>query len=172
MSKAVKLLERQGPILANTVYDNDILVGQDVEFTIPMPKWQTADVEMNGTVSVPMVGRSDNMQLSIKHIGVDVAWSKTNTPGNHKFEFRYVQPSIGVDGKVTNKGVKCFVDTFAPSVADIGSTVGSASELENTYSATRVAIYIEGKEIFVYDRIAGTLRVDGKDYSNDYRSKL
>ncbi len=172
MSNGLKWLDANAPVIANSVYDKGELVGRNVEFTIPMPKWTTADIEANGTYSVSMVGRADNMQLSIKHVGVDKAWAKTNTPDNHKFEFRNIQPAIDATGAVKNKSIKVFVDTGAPAVSDLGFVPGSASELENTYSATRVAVYIDGEEVYMFDRMSGTLRVNGKDYSAQYSSML
>ena len=172
MSTALKWLDKNLPVIANAVYDDGVLVGQNVKYTCPLPKWQTVDIEANGTYTVPLVGRADNMQLSITHVGVDKAWAKTNTPENHKFEFRNVQPATDVNGTTIEKSVKMFVNTGAPSVSDIGVELGSASELENTYPVTRIAVYVEGEEIYMFDRLTGTLRVNGKDYSSKVQSML
>ena len=41
-----------------------------------------------------------------------------------------------------------------------------------TYNVTRLQIYVNGREYLTVDRLAGILRVDGKDYMSKINSLL
>lgn len=160
-------MDKVGPVIGDSVYCDKKLVARDVTCTIPMPKWQTADIEANGTLSVPLVGRADNMDFAVTKVGVDEGYAAMCVPGAHDVEVRWVDPVIDDKGVVHQIGKRAYMRTLAGSPADIGLENGSVSELETTFPVLRVRIVENGVETFVYDRLAGTLRVNGKDYSGN-----
>ena len=53
---------KNGPILANTLYVDNVLSAEDVEFTLPAIEATTADVEAMGTMSFPIWARLEDME--------------------------------------------------------------------------------------------------------------
>ena len=62
---------KNGPILANTLYVDNVLSAEDVEFTLPAIEATTADVEAMGTMSFPIWARLEDMEASITKVGLD-----------------------------------------------------------------------------------------------------
>ncbi len=153
-----------GAVVADTVYCDDVLVAKDTSFTIPGIAFATADVAAMGTMSVPIIGMLENMQLTVKQIGVDKGLSKLNKLKAQNLEFRWVETVVKSDGSLSQEGRKAFVRTMPSAIPDIGVENGSATELESTFNVTRCQVYADGKELFCVDRLANVLRVGGKDY--------
>ena len=159
-------------VVADSVYADKVLVARDVSFTLPGIEFQTADVQAMGTMSVPLIGLLENMELSITKIGMDKGLSRMNRLEKQNFEFRWVQDVVKSDGSIKTEGCKAFVRTMPGSIPEMGVEVGSATEHENTYNVTRIQIYANGEEILLVDRLSQILRIDGKDYMAKIRNLL
>ena len=162
----------KGPVVADTVYSDNVLVAKDTAFTLPGIEFLTADVQAMGNMSVPLIGLLENMELSITKIGIDNGLSRTNRLEKQNFEFRWVQNVVQSDGSTSVEGCKAFVRTMPGSFPEIGVEVGNASEQENTYNVTRIQIYANGEEILCVDRLAQILRINGVDYMSKITSLL
>lgn len=162
-----------GPIVADTVYDDGQLVGRDVSFTLPGINFLTADIPAMGNLSVPLIGLMENMEASVTSVGVDRGLGKLSRLDKHNLEFRWVQTVIKSDGSQANVGCKAFLRTLPPgSLPELGVEVGNATEAENTYNVTRQQIFADGYEVMCVDRLAHVLRIDGKDYYKDIENLL
>lgn len=162
----------KGPVVADTVYSSNQLVARDVAFTLPGIEFLTADVQAMGNMTVPLVGLLENMEISITKVGLDDGLRKLNKLEKQNLEFRWVQNVVKSDGTQTVEGCKAFVRTLPAATPEIGVEVGSAPEEEMTYNVTRLQIYVNGREFLTVDRLAGILRVDGKDYMSKINSLL
>lgn len=162
----------KGPVVADTVYSDNVLVAKDTAFTLPGIEFLTADVKAMGNMSVPLIGLLENMPLSITKIGIDSGLSRMNRLEKQNFEFRWVQNVVKSDGSTSVEGCKAFVRTMPSGLPEIGVEVGNASEQENTYNVTRVQIYANGVEILCVDRLSQILRVNGKDYMSEITKLL
>lgn len=162
----------KGGVVADSVYDNKVLVAKDTSFTLPGLEFQTATVQAMGNMDVAMIGLLENMQLAITKIGIDKGLGRMNRLQKHDFEFRWVQNVVKADGSVTVEGCKAFVRTTPGSMPEIGVEIGNASEAENTYNVTRMQVYAGGVEILCVDRLTQTLRVDGVDYMKQINNLL
>ena len=165
-------LDIKGPVVADTVYSDNVLVAKDVAFTLPALTFLTADVQAMGTMSVPLVGLLEHMELAITKIGIDSGLSRMNRLQKQSFEFRWVQNVTKADGSQSVEGCKAFVRTMPGNMPGIGVEVGSATENEMTYGVTRVQIYANGVEIMCVDRLSQILRVNGKDYMSEVNNLL
>lgn len=165
-------MDIKGAVVADTVYADNQLVAKDVSFTLSGLSFLSADVQAMGNMSVPVIGLLDNMQLTIKKIGLDLGLSKMNQLKKQSIEFRWVQSVVKSDGSVEQEGCKAFVRTMPSAIPDIGVDVGSASEMESTYNVTRQQVFCNGKEILCVDRLANILRVNGTDYMSNITSLL
>lgn len=161
---ATKWQDIKGPVVADTVYADKVLVAKDTAFTLPGLAFLTADVQAMGNLSVPLIGLLENMELAITKIGIDQGLSRMSRLEKQNFEFRWVQNVVKSDGSTTVEGCKAFVRTLPGSTPEMGVEVGSASEHEGTYNVTRMQVYAGGKEILLVDRLNQILRVNGKDY--------
>ena len=165
-------LDIKGPVLADSVYSDGTLVAKDVDFTLPGLAFLTADVKAMGNMSIPLIGLLENMSLSVTKIGVDKGLGSMNRLEKQNLEFRFVQNVVKSDGSAKSEGCKAFVRTLPGSFPDLGIKVGETTEAENTYNVTRMQIFAGGEEIVCVDRLAGVLRVNGKDYYGDIASLL
>ena len=132
-------LDLKGAVVADTVYDSGVLTAKDTSFTLPAISQMTADLNAMGTMTVPIVGLLENMELSITKIGEDKGLGKMSKLDKHSFEFRWVQNVVKADGSTSPEGCKAFVRTFPPTaLPGIGAEIGSASENELTYTANQI----------------------------------
>ena len=162
----------KGPVVADTVYSDNVLVAKDTAFTLPGLEFLTATVQAMGNMDVPLIGLLENMELAITKIGVDKGLSRMNRLEKQNFEFRWVQNVVKSDGSTAVEGCKAFVRTMPGSFPEIGVEVGNASEQENTYNVTRMQIYANGEEVVLVDRLNQILRINGKDYMSKIASLL
>ena len=165
-------LDIKGPVVADTVYSDNVLVAKDVAFALPGIEFLTADVQAMGNLSVPLIGLLENMELSITKIGLDQGIGKMNKLKKQNFEFRWVQNVVKSDGSTAVEGCKAFVRTMPSSFPGTDIEVGSASEHENTYTVTRMQIYANGVEICCVDRLSQILRINGEDYMSKINNLL
>lgn len=166
-------MDKKAAVVANTLYANDVLVAKDIKFTLPEVACQTADVQAMGTLSLPLIGLLENMELAITQVGLDVNTSAINKLEKQTFEFRWVQEKVDSEGNVKAEGCKAFIRTV-PGTGIPGLAVenGSVSELEGTYNVTRYQLFVDGEEVLLVDRIAGILKVNGTDYYKDVSGLL
>lgn len=157
-------IDKKNAIVADTVYDNGVLVARDVAFTLPGWNFETADVQAMGTMSVPIVGRLEDAELKITKIGIDMGLGRMSAAEKHNFEFRWVQQNTKADGTTGPEGCKAFVRTMPKGVGEQTIEPGSSVETEMTYGVTRQQIFCGGKEHMLIDRLARILRFNGKDY--------
>ena len=108
-------LDLKGAVVADTVYDSGVLTAKDTSFTLPAISQMTADLNAMGTMTVPIVGLLENMELSITKIGEDKGLGKMSKLDKHSFEFRWVQNVVKADGSTSPEGCKAFVRTFPPT---------------------------------------------------------
>lgn len=167
-----KWLDIKGPVTADTVYADKTLVAKDVAFTLPGLSFLTADVQAMGNMTVPLIGLLENMETTITKIGLDQGLRRLNRLEKQNLEFRWVQNVVKSDGTQTVEGCKAFVRTMPSASPDVDVEVGSAPEGEITYNTTRIQIYANGVEYMCVDRLAGILRVNGKDYMSKIQSLL
>ena len=64
-------LDLKGAVVADTLYESGELVAKDVGYTLPAIGQMTADMNAMGTMTVPIVGLLENMELAITKIGED-----------------------------------------------------------------------------------------------------
>lgn len=165
-------LDIKGPVVADTVYVDNVLVAKDTAFTLPGIAFLTADVQAMGNMSVPLIGLLENMELAITKIGIDNGLSRMNKLNKQNFEFRWVQNVVKSDGSTTVEGCKAFVRTMPGAFPETGVEVGSAPEHENTYNVTRMQIYANGDEVVCVDRLSQILRINGVDYMGQITNLL
>ena len=165
-------LDKKGPVIADTVYADGTLVANDVSFTLPGVAFLTADVQAMGTMSVPLIGLMENMELAITKIGIDNGLGRMNRLKKQNFEFRWVQNVVKADGSMNVEGCKAFVRTMPGAFPETGVEVGSATEHENTYNVTRMQVYANGVEILCVDRLSQILRINGEDYMKQINNLL
>lgn len=127
-------LDLKGAVVADTVYDSGVLTAKDTSFTLPAISQMTADLNAMGTMTVPIVGLLENMELSITKIGEDKGLGKMSKLDKHSFEFRWVQNVVKADGSTYRRAARLFVRTFPPTA--IPGTVQKSDPLRKTSSPT------------------------------------
>lgn len=155
-----------GPVVADTVYSGNTLVARDVAVTLPAVTPATADLPIMGTYSMPIWQQIENMEAAITKIGVDKGLLALITPDMKAIELRWVQTVTDAGGNTKNVGCKAFLRGTPNKLPEIGLEVGSASEHETTISLLRYNLFVDGEEMWLIDRIAGKVRIRGKEYGD------
>lgn len=161
-----------GPVVANTVYANNKLVAKDVSLTLPEVTPATADVQAMGTMSMPIWQLIENMETTIADIRHDKGLAKLIKPEPLALEFRWVQTQTDAEGATKNIGCKAFIKGIPSKIPGASVTLGEASGNECTVTVTRYQLFVDGEEMFLIDRLAGIVRIDGKDYSSGKNNLL
>lgn len=165
-------LNINGPIAADTVYSENVLVAKDVEFTLPEVAPVVVDVEAMGTMSVPLWARLDDMEMTVTKIGLDMGLGNMLTPTLKPLEFRFPQEAIDANGDTKIVPCKAFIKGMNKTVPGIGITPGETSSNDLTYMVTRYQLFVDGKEMILVDRLASIVRINGKDYTSGIQSML
>lgn len=155
-----------GPVVADTAYVNNQLVARDVSSTLPEVTPTTVDVQAMGTLSLPVWQLLDNLEFAITKIGVDMGLRSMIKPEPMNIELRWVQTVTDATGSSKNVGCKAFLRGIPNKIPGIGVEIGSTSENECTYTLTRYQLMVDGSEMLCIDRLAGILRIAGKDYAS------
>lgn len=163
MSKFVNIC---GPVVGTTVYANNKLVARDTAITLPEVTPLTADLQAMGTFSLPIWQLLEHMETTITKIGVDMGLRDLIKPDMKPLEFRWVQTVTDANGTTKNVGCKAFIKGIPNKIPGIGVTVGEASENECTIATTRYHLFVDGQEVFLIDRLAGIVRVSGRNFAN------
>lgn len=161
-----------GPIVANTAYVENKLVARDVAATLPEVTPTTVDVQAMGTLSLPIWQLLENLEYSITKIGVDMGLRSMIKPEPLALELRFVSTVTDANGNTKNVGAKAFLKGIPNKIPGIGVEIGSASENECTYTITRYQLVVDGSEYLLIDRLAGILRIAGKEYTSDLNNLL
>lgn len=155
-----------GPVVATTVYSNGKLVARDTAITLPEVVPLTADLAAMGTFSLPIWALLEHMETAITKIGADLGLRDIIKPDMKPLEFRWVQTITDANGTTKNVGCKAFIKGIPNKIPGIGITVGEASENECTIATTRFNLFVDGQEMFLIDRLAGVVRIAGKNYAD------
>lgn len=161
-----------GPVVADTVYCDKVLVARDVAATLPEVAAMTADVQAMGTLSLPVWQLIENMETTITKIGVDLGFASLIQPDMKPIELRWVQTVTDAGGNTKNVGCKAFIKAIPSKIPGVGLEIGSAIEGEITLTTTRYNLFVDGKEICLIDKLSGICRINGKDYAGDIGSLL
>ena len=167
-----KFMPIYGPVVADTFYVNGALAGRDVGITLPEVTPATASVQAMGTLDLPIWQNIENMELAITKIGVDMGLRKMIKPEPLTMEARWVQTVTDANGMTKNVGCKAFAKGIPNKIPGIGVALGEASESECTSTVTRYQLIVDGQEVFLIDRLAGIIRIDGVDYAGGLNSLL
>ena len=163
MSKFVNI---SGPVIGTTAYCNNKLVARDVAITLPEVTPLTADLAAMGTLTLPIWQLLEHMETAITKIGADMGLREIIKPDMKPIEFRWAQTVTDANGVTKNVGCKAFIKGIPNKIPGIGLTVGEPSENECTIATTRYNLFVDGVEMFLIDRLAGVVRIGGKDYSD------
>ena len=163
MSKFVNI---SGPVVGTTAYSEGKLVARDTAITLPEVTPVTADLAAMGTFSMPIWQLIENMETAITKIGTDLGLREIIKPDMKPLEFRWAQTVTDANGVTKDVGCKAFIKGIPNKIPGIGVTVGETSENECTIATTRYNLFVDGVEMFLVDRMAGIVRIAGKNYAN------
>ena len=165
-------MDIKGAIVADTVYADGKLVAKDVGFTLPSVALQTGDVQAMGTMSVPLVGLLDDMELAITKIGIDLGLRTLVKLESKTIEFRWAQDVKTSDGSTKTEGCKAFIRAMPKTIPGLSVDPGAASENELTFAVSRYQLFVDGAEFWLIDQLNQIMRIDGVDYCKTIRSLL
>lgn len=160
----MKTINITGAINADTVYCDGSLEAQDVKISLPEITPATTEVQMMGTMDMPIRGRIEDMEASITKIGIDKGLGKICRFTGKTIEVRWTQDVIQTDGSTKLEGCKAFLRVI-PKVLMPGLDIepGESTEAEIPLCVTRYQLFAGGEEIALVDRFAHICRIYGTD---------
>lgn len=157
-------------VLADTWLINKKLAGEGVTVTLPSIEWLTQSIKAGGNIDIPLIGMTDALDCNVTTDGgVLVSAIK---PGLKSHEFRWAKEIVQKDGTTKTVGCKAFLKMMSKNIPEQAVEEQEAMESSYDYSVSRYQLYEDGKEKFLYDKLAGTLRIDGKDYGKKIKNLL
>ena len=170
---ANKVIDINGPINATTSYFEGTLVGRNVKISLPEITHKLATIMTAlGETEIPLYGLIDAMEATIQKIGADYGLAKICELKNKSVEFRWVQQQTKTDGTIKNVGCKAFLRLIPKVVPGIEVNPGDSVELDIPCSCTRYQLFVDGKELWLVDKLAGICRINGKDTASSINSLL
>jgi len=125
-----------------------------------------------GTVSVPVTGQFEAMELSINTRGFSGEAGRLMALGEQRLELLFSQDSHSVQKGIVPEGCKIYATgTFMKQ--ESGSVVpGEASDGSVSFSVYRYEVYVAGKEVILIDQFKFIYRVNGKDLMEAVRKAI
>lgn len=161
-----------GPIVGTSVYVNNKIVARDCARTFPEVTPVLVDVPATGTISLPCWQLIENMESAVTKIGIDLGLRALVTPDPMTLETRWVQTVTDANSVTKTVGCKSFERVIPVVLPGLALTVGEQSENEIRGTTVRYQVFVDGVEMWCIDKIAGIVRIAGKDYAAGVNSLL
>lgn len=155
-----------GPVVADTAYADGVLVARDVSLNLPEVVPATADLPAMGTLSIPIWQLIEHMEATVNKIGLDKGLRSLLKPNMKQIEFRWVQTVTDANGNTKNVGCKAFLKGISANLPAVDLEVGSVTEHGARIALARYNLFVDGEEMWLIDRFAGKVRIDGKEYAD------
>ena len=156
-------LDLKGPILADTVYINGVLVAKDVTITLPAVTHVTADYKAMGTYTAPMTGQIEGMEAAITKIGIDKGLRSMVQLESKTLEVRWAQDVKYADGSTKTEGCKAFMRCVPKLIPGLSVDPGNPSENEVTLAVSRYQVFVAGEVFCLIDQLNTIMRIGGVD---------
>ena len=176
---AYKFVNKTSVVEGTSVYVGSRVVGNDLTITLPEVTAVTVDVDgLMGTVSVPLLHRLEDMELSISKEGLDANSAILTSPGRKEITAKWAYDSIDSAGNVSVKGGKAIMSVMPKTVSPgVDIEPGETSEGDLTFGVLVYRLYLDGALVLFVNRLTGTIQaLDEKgrltDYSSSYKNLL
>ena len=161
-----------GPVVGSTAYCENVLVARDVNFSLPEIAPFVAELQATGNLSMPVWSLIEALETAITKIGVDKGMGRLIKPDMKPLEFRWVHTVTDANGVTKNAGCKAFIKGIPANIPALSVAMGEAIEGEVRIATTRYALFVDGQEYILIDKLSGIVRIMGKDYAKGVSALL
>ena len=149
-----------------TVYANKEIVARDENVTLPEVNRATYTQKLPGGEQDMPSTKIEDMETKISKNGLNK--NATKYINANDIEVRWAQNETASDGTVSRVGYKAFMLTRAITLAP-GAEIeaGSGTENDITKKVLSYQLYRDGEELVNINKITGTVKIGGVDYSID-----
>lgn len=161
-----------GPVTGSTVYSENKLVARDTSFTLPEITPMVAELQATGPMSLPVWSMIEALETAITKIGVDEGLGRLIKPNMKPLEFRWAQTITDANGVTKNVGCKAFIKGMPVNIPALAVTIGETIEGEVRIATVRYALYVDGQEVVLIDKMAGKVKIMGVDYAEPVNALL
>lgn len=161
-----------GPVVGSTVYCENALVARDVNFTLSEITPVVAELQATGSLSLPIWALLEALETTITKIGIDEGLGRLIKPNMKPLEFRWVQTLTDANGVTRNVGCKAFIKGIPANIPAISVAMGEPIEGEIRIATVRQALFVDGEEYLLIDKLAGKVRIGGVDYAEPVNALL
>jgi phage tail tube protein FII len=164
ISEVRQMASKVGPVIDTSVWIGGERIAESIGLTLPEVTPVTADYAAMGTISLPVTGLFESMEMTLTNHGIDDGFAKLIALRSQTLQFRWVHDVLGTDGTASPVGYKANVRGMPKTIPGIEVAKGEAQENEISYEVTRYELLAGGKQIFLIDRLSNVLKVNGVDY--------
>lgn len=157
------------------LYDGSDVVEDVTSVTLPDLEHPTTSISVAGMaadVDMPNITHLNAMSFSVSHNN-GLNGQKLANPGKHEFEFRVVRQRYNVQlGEIEHESVKFRLRGVLKKTGKGNIETGNPYGSTNDYSLLRFEEEIDGKVTTLVDVMAGILKVNDKNHTDDIESLL
>ena len=152
-------------VYSNTVGGDQVLVGKDVEVSLPEIKFLQLDQTAMGDFKISRKNQFEAMDMTIHHIGVDTGLIAMLAEEAQEIEVRWIEQIMKEDGSLTTIGCKAFLNAH-PQVAapPIVIKPGEPVDIEIKYNVSGYKLVRDGEIIWDINRLNQKCIVGKVDY--------
>ena len=155
--------DRQGGVVHNRVLIDGVEVARDVTVTYPDITMMTTEMQAMGTMTMPLPGLFENLELSITRDGIDKQYASMVSPKSHQIEVREAVEMYKADGTYGTVFLKTYAEGVPLNIPGGSSEIGSKRSPELKFTLTKYQQYADGEELYDIDRPNLVFKVDGED---------
>lgn len=162
-------------VVGHRIIDNGLVVEDVTSVTLPTISHPTTTISASGMVmdvDMPNTAHLDAMELTVAHNN-GVNSTQFANPGKHMLEVRIVRNNYNVAiAEMENESVKYRITALHKSCdkgnVEQGNPLGSSDK----FSVLRYEEEINGEVVTIVDAMAGVLKFNGIDVTEDIESML
>ncbi len=149
----------------------DVPAAIDATITLPNIAFETATIQMMGSLTIPDHSRLGDLSLSIT-VPQSRYSIKLSGKGIKSYVARWVQEVTDPSGAVRVQGFTCYMSGYVTQIPESAKNPGGEGTSDYTVSLVKYRVLEGDYEHFNIDRASGKLVVDGEDYRSEVDALL
>lgn len=139
----------------------------DCTITPPAISFETATIQMMGSLTMPDQSRLGDMQLSITVPSNNENSINLSGKGLKSYAARWAQEVTDPSGAIRVVGGVLYMSGYVTQVPESAKNPGGEGTADYNVSLVKYRTLIDGKEMYNIDRSAGKLVINGEDYRSE-----
>lgn len=162
-------------IVGQRLVEDNLEIEDVTSVTLPDIEFTTDEYDVSGLAAVVEAidpSHVNAMTFSVAHNN-GLNCQTLNAPRKHKFEFRLAQQALNTAmGNTEYNSVKYRVDGMPKKISDGTAERGNPLGTTVDFAVTRFEKEVAGEVVTLVDALAGIIKINGVDYTNQINALL